>query len=284
MILCADDYGIAPGVSRGIRALAAAGRLSATSCMTLFPEWHAEAGRLGELLDRIDVGLHLTLTDHAPLGAMPKLAPGGRLPPLGRLIRLAHFGQLDRIEIADEIARQLDAFESALGRPPAFLDGHQHVHLLPVIRNSLLALFEQRLDKRTTWLRSCFEPAATILRRRCDVARALVIAHLGRPLLYRTAKAGITTNAGFSGVTSFRPSRAVDGDFAAYLAHTGRRPLLMCHPGEVDDVLAARDPVLAPREAELAYLASDRFAERLDQHHMVLARGPHPNDGHATPS
>ncbi|MEQ8393930.1 ChbG/HpnK family deacetylase [Thalassobaculum sp.] len=284
VILCADDYGIAPGVSRGIRALAAAGRLSATSCMALFPEWPAEAGKLGDLVDRIDVGLHLTLTDHPPLGAMPKLAPGGRLPPLGRLIRDTHLGRLDRAEISGEIGRQLDAFEAALGRPPAFIDGHQHVHLLPGVRDGVLALFDHRLDRRTTWLRSCFEPTATILRRRRDAARALVIAQLGRPLARVTAEAGIATNVGFSGVTSFRSNRAVDHDFAGYLDHTGSRPLVMCHPGEVDDLLAARDPVLASREAELAYLRSDLFAERMARHHMVLARGPHPDDRNAMPS
>ena len=88
VVLCADDYGIAPGVGRGIRALAAAGRLSATSCMTVFAEWCDEASRLADATDRIDVGLHLTLTDHAPLGG-PGRPVGGRpaRPTASRLER-----------------------------------------------------------------------------------------------------------------------------------------------------------------------------------------------------
>ena len=45
IVLCADDYGLAPGVSRAIRELLASGRLSATSCMVVYPEF-AEDGPL----------------------------------------------------------------------------------------------------------------------------------------------------------------------------------------------------------------------------------------------
>lgn len=274
LVLCADDYGLAPGVSRGIRNLAEAGRLSATSCMTVFPEWRDEASRLAAAVERIDVGLHLTLTDHAPLGAMPRLAPGGRLPALGRLIRLAHLRRIDRDELRGEIGRQLDAFETALGRPPDFIDGHQHVHVLPVIRDVVLGLFGSRLEAGRCWLRSCAEPVPRVLRRRTDVPRALVIAGLSGPLHRRAAAAGIATNQGFAGVTSFRPGREVEADFTAYISPAGRRPLVMCHPGEPDDVLARRDPVGAPRAAELAYLGGDRFARLLEDRGVMLARGP----------
>ncbi len=274
LVLCADDYGISPGVGRGIRALAAAGRLSATSCMTVFPEWRDEAPRLAEVSDRIGIGLHLTLTDHAPLGPMPRLAPGGRLPALGRLIRLAHTGRLDRTEIAGEIARQLDAFEAAIGRSPDFVDGHQHVHVLPTVRDAVLELFEGRLDPRRSWLRSCVEPTARILRRRVDASRALVIASLARPLHRHAARSGIPGNRGFAGVTSFRPGRSAEADFGAYLRYSGPRPLVMCHAGEPDDVLARRDPIVAARADEFRFLAGDRFAELLDEHGLQLVRDP----------
>ena len=43
--LCADDYGISPGVSKGIRDLVAQGRLNATSVMVVAPSFdRAEAG------------------------------------------------------------------------------------------------------------------------------------------------------------------------------------------------------------------------------------------------
>jgi len=42
IVLCADDYGIAPGVGRAIRDLLDRGRLSATSCMVVSPDFAAE--------------------------------------------------------------------------------------------------------------------------------------------------------------------------------------------------------------------------------------------------
>ena len=40
--LCADDYGIAPGVNRAIRELIAGGGLNATSVMVLSPNFNAD--------------------------------------------------------------------------------------------------------------------------------------------------------------------------------------------------------------------------------------------------
>ncbi len=44
IVLVADDYGLAPGIDRAIRTLIAAGKLSGTGCMTLFPEWPMRQG------------------------------------------------------------------------------------------------------------------------------------------------------------------------------------------------------------------------------------------------
>jgi len=72
--LCADDYGIAPGVNAAIRDLVARRRLNATSVMVLAPSFsRAEAHALAALNageQRVAIGLHLTLT--APLGPLTK--------------------------------------------------------------------------------------------------------------------------------------------------------------------------------------------------------------------
>ena len=81
-VLCADDFGLADGVSQGIVELAEAGRLSATGAMTNMPGWRRAAPDLKPLRGRIGIGLHLNLTAGSPLGAMPQLAPSGTFPPL----------------------------------------------------------------------------------------------------------------------------------------------------------------------------------------------------------
>lgn len=81
VILCADDFGLADGVSRGIVELAWKGRLSATGAMTNMPGWRRAAPDLKPLKDRIAVGLHLNFTVGVPLGEMPDLAADGVFPP-----------------------------------------------------------------------------------------------------------------------------------------------------------------------------------------------------------
>ena len=137
-ILCADDYGFSPGISSAIRDLIDRGRLSATSCMTMSPFWPDHASWLKPYADQVDVGLHLTLTDQRPLGPMPRTAPGDRFPPLRMLMRKALTRQLDQGEIDSELNRQLDAFERAFGRVPSHIDGHQHIHQLPVVRQAVI--------------------------------------------------------------------------------------------------------------------------------------------------
>jgi hypothetical protein len=47
--------------------------------------------------------------------------------------------------------------------------------------------------------------------------------------------------------------------------------VVMCHPGFVDDVLVALDPLTTMREAEHAYLAGDAFGELLAANKVTLS-------------
>jgi len=271
--LCADDYGLSPAVSEAIRELAAARRISAASAMTVFPEWAGEGARIRDVGGPIEWGLHLTLTDAAPLGPMPRLAPGGRLPALSRILALALTTGLPREEIAGEIARQLDAFEAATGFVPSFIDGHQHVHVLCGVREEVLALFGRRLDASRTWVRVCTSTVAAIARRGVARRRALIVDRLSRPLARMVRREAVAANDDFRGVNDLH-SLDVAPEFEAWLAGPGERPLIMCHPGRVDDRLASRDPVLARREAELAYLSGPRFADALAARDLAVAPLP----------
>jgi predicted glycoside hydrolase/deacetylase ChbG (UPF0249 family) len=274
-VLCADDFGLSEGVSRGILELAERSRLSATSCMTVAPGWPVHAVLLRPLIGRIDIGLHLTLTDQHPLGRMPRLAPDRRLPPLGRLIRLAWQGSLDPREIAAEIDRQLLAFEAATGRPPDFVDGHQHVHLLPVVREAVIQRLIRLAARAPVYVRSCWDPLLAILRRRVAVGKSLFLAALGRPLRREVQGTGIAMNDSFRGVRDFSSGIGFGRLFRRFLVGPGERPLVMCHPGHPDAELAALDPVVEQRRHELAYLASDSFLADLAAAGMRPARFAH---------
>jgi chitin disaccharide deacetylase len=129
-ILCADDFGLTPGVNEAILDLCARRRLSAVSAMVTAPAWRADATRLRDFgkASGVEVGIHLCFSEFPPLTPAPSLAPGGRPRGPGRLLAAILAGRLRRKEIAGEIARQIETFAGAVGRLPDFLDGHHHAH------------------------------------------------------------------------------------------------------------------------------------------------------------
>ncbi len=270
LIVVADDYGIAPGVSRGIRELAETGRLSATGAMTTMPHWPKAAEELKPLAGRFAVGLHLTLTDQKPLGPMPVLAPFGRLPSIATLTKQALLIGLPRNEIAAELNRQLDAFTAHFGRAPDFIDGHQHVHQLRDVRDVVIEVCATRLAPHGAWLRDCWDGIGTSFRRRSF--EGAMVAWLGRGLHRAAQKRGVKTNRGFSGVYPFGQIDLED-DLPRMLTGIGVEPLLMVHPGHPDDELAAVDGWVAPRGDEWTYLMSEAFPRDLEKLGLRVATG-----------
>lgn len=270
LALCADDYAISPAVSAGVREALAAGRLSATGAMTTRPGWPREAAPLKAALGAAEAGLHLNLTMAAPLGAMPDYAPDGALPPVGATIKRAVTGKLPLREIAAEIDRQLDAFEAAFGAPPDFVDGHQHVQALPGVRDALFDALAARGWTRRVWLRDSADALARIVRRGVETRKALTVAALARGFAAEARRRGFALNQGFSGFSAFDARRDFGADFARYLVAPGPGHLVMCHPGRVDEELAALDPVTASRPLELDFLLSERFPESLAAAAMTL--------------
>jgi chitin disaccharide deacetylase len=274
VILCADDFGLADGVSRGIVELAEMGRLSATGAMTNMPGWRRAARSLMPLRDRIAVGLHLNLTAGSPLGPMPRLTPSGRFPTLKDLLPKALKRQLPGSEIAEEISRQIDAFEEAFGDAPAFVDGHQHVHVLPAIRPALIQALKARGYAGRVWLRDPSDKAMAILRRPIGRNKALIVKSLARGFARSAHAAGFRTNRGFSGFAPLDLSVPVARVFEEAFSKLGAHPLVMCHPGYVDDELRALDPALESRVEELNYLKSDAFRDLLEERGLRLVPRP----------
>jgi predicted glycoside hydrolase/deacetylase ChbG (UPF0249 family) len=273
VVLCADDFGLTEGVSRAILDLARAGRISATSAMTSRPWWPRLASELAACGD-IGIGLHLNLTAGGPLGAMPEHAPQGSFMGLAPLLRGALLGRLQLQEIRAEIERQLSAFEAALGRPPDFVDGHQHVHVLPGIRRQLLATLQDRGLGGRVWLRDPSDRSTAILSRRVAATKALTVKAMAAGFARSAGRAGFSVNHGFSGFSPFDAGRDLATDFAGFLTQLGPQPVVMCHPGRVDAELRELDPVLEPREREYAFLSSGQFLDLVRASGVSLVARP----------
>ncbi len=103
LIITADDYGYHPAYDEGILEAARAGAIDSVSAFStrpgLEPEPLLESG--------VEVGLHLDLGE-----------PGDA----------SRAGDGERDDARAEVERQLEAFEAAFGKQPAYLDGHHHCH------------------------------------------------------------------------------------------------------------------------------------------------------------
>lgn len=237
--ICADDFGSFPGANGGILRLVELGRLGGVSCQVAGHAFADAAPALRERAGTVDAGLHLDL------------APGrGGLAPL---LARSHARALDGRAVAKRIGDQLDAFERALGRPPAFVDGHQHVHQLPVVREALLDALAVRYGRPGPLVRNTVP-----LRGRG--AKAFTIAVLGGFGLRRLLRArGLPHNADFAGVYGLDGRSDYRALFQGWLAGAADRTLFLCHPGlSADD---AGDPIGPARAAELAYLSSPALDE-----------------------
>jgi predicted glycoside hydrolase/deacetylase ChbG (UPF0249 family) len=137
LIVNADDFGRAPGVSRGIVAAYRDGIVTSTTLMVNLP-WSGEAERLARDVPGLAVGLHLSFCYGPPLAADVRslLGPDGLLDrDLSGLRERA-----DAADIAREAQAQLERFVALTGKLPTHLDSHQHVHTWPVAIPAVIEL------------------------------------------------------------------------------------------------------------------------------------------------
>lgn len=260
IVLVADDFAISDGVCDGIEQLARGRRLSGTSAIVTLPRWTEDGRRLTALRQFISIGLHINLTLGTPLGAMLSIAPTGVLPSLKSLVAAAMLRRIDRNELAAEIERQLDRFEAGTGHKPDHIDGHQHVHALPVVRDALTEVLQRRYEGRTLrpMVRNPVERLGSPSRAAGTQAKAAVLGGLAAGFGRCIIGAGFPVNDSFAGVTSFRDSEDdVHRDLTAAAHAKGTLHLVMCHPGVPTPELAALDRITERRAAELAVLGGD---------------------------
>ena len=270
IVVCADDYGLAPGVSKAIRELAARGRLNATSAMSVVPGFAAEARALvaTETPIRLQLGLHVTFTGpFKPLAASPLPTKDGNFPPLAPLLSPLARWRIDRRAVEAEITAQLTVFADAFGRPPDFVDGHQHVQLMPGVREGLLAAVARAAPK--AWVRQCGAASWRALLAADNKTRA--IAFLNRGFRRAAARAELACNPAFAGAYDFARHRDFAKLFSGFLDGLPEGGVIMCHPGHVDETLIARDRLTRPRESEYAYFASEKFPQALARSGATLS-------------
>jgi chitin disaccharide deacetylase len=269
--LCADDYGLSPGVNRAIRDLIERGRLNATTVMVVGPSvGRDEASALRSVAansSRCAIGLHITVTaPFRPLTMHFQPLEGGMFLAFPKLLRAGLLRRLDPEIIRAELLVQLAAFNEMFGRAPDFVDGHQHAQLFPQVRDAFLSAVKQAAPN--AWVRQGGRNQPLV--RRLGTPKALLLDILSAQFRRRAAHAGIAFNPGFAGAYDF----AQEPDFGMlmrqFLAELPDHGLIMCHPGFVDETLISLDPLTTQREHEHAFLGGEEFPRLLAASKVTL--------------
>jgi hypothetical protein len=235
MIVCADDFGLRPDIDEAILELCRFGKLSAVSCMTLFERCTRDnLQQLQEWREKVDIGLHLCFTAEPDAGHTPaksRFAFGS----FGSCWRAAQSKELLKQDVLTEIKAQYDLFLQKTGCPPAHIDGHLHVHQIPVIREALIEFLLDLPKTQQLYIRNTAQDLRLLWKNDLPVAKAAGIGLFGCWMNGRLRSRGIQTNRGFSGVYDFRNYN----QFPVYLprfakALTKPNGILVVHPGKTE--------------------------------------------------
>lgn len=119
LVVTADDFGLSRAVNRGVEAAATSGVVTSASLMVRRPHAADAVARAAALPD-LSLGLHLELASYEVRNGHWELSE--------QLVDLD-----DDAAIADELATQVDRFVELVGRLPAHLDSHHHLHREPPV-------------------------------------------------------------------------------------------------------------------------------------------------------
>jgi hypothetical protein len=221
IIVCADDFAISPEVSEGIALLAEQSRISATSVMSLSPHWPVTSSYLQKVKHQIDVGLHVDFTSEFSIRA-------GQGCSLSGLMLKSCLRALQPSIIEGALQQQLDLFEAHHGEPPKHIDGHQHVHQFPVIRDVLIKVLCSRYDAaHMPWLR-----IARIPKSQLNVKGAVINAMGGHALQQLAVQHHMPHSSYLTGIYDFEGDAQTYAQFLSKcLKNLPPNAVLMCHPG-----------------------------------------------------
>ncbi|XP_076021248.1 carbohydrate deacetylase [Genypterus blacodes] len=137
LVVTGDDFGYCPRRNKGIVDCFQAGGISSVSLLVN----GSAAKDAADLAKRhnIPIGLHVNLSEGVPV--CPSLRMGSTLITPGGFFhgkmgfrQALQRGQLIMAEVELELRAQVRLFKELTGHLPYHMDGHQHIHVLPEVR------------------------------------------------------------------------------------------------------------------------------------------------------
>lgn len=163
LVITADDYGVNAARTSGIAEHTAF--ISRTSLL-VNGEDSRRAARLAEV-HGLSTGLHFNITEGRPTSSTESpLVQGGRFRgKVGALRLLTGQQSTEAVRLTlkeavkQELLAQLSEFYTLTGRRQVWLDGHHHIHVLPIVVDAVAEVFSASdTSFRLTGLRVPWDP------------------------------------------------------------------------------------------------------------------------------
>lgn len=277
LIVNADDFGMSPGVNRGVLDSHLRGIVTSTSVMVNMPDTDAAIAAADQDAPNLGLGLHLNLTHGRPI---EKLARVTSLVDGDGCFRAAPLwvGEPETLrpeEVREELAAQFDRFVELTDRFPDHLDSHHFItffnvhafgamldlaecHGIP-IRNPHPFLDQGRISEFCADIRAQNNgngPTEDDIAGLAERLRTLSDNHprVGRPAAFdrRFYGSGATIEQLVATLDTLGPGLTE----------------LMCHPGYATDPLD--DDYREQRERELSVLTDHRVRAALERNRISL--------------
>jgi hopanoid biosynthesis associated protein HpnK len=278
LIINADDFGLTPGVNRGIAEAHANGIVTSATLMANSRAF-ADAVERAKAQPRLSVGCHVVLVDGEPLLPANRiaglLAGDSRFPAgFGDIARAALRRNFNVDEVEAEVTAQIRRVQNS-GLRVTHVDSHKHVHMLPSVGAAIIRA-ARACGVRA--IRNPFVPVKPLalahLTRRPQLwkryAQTRILRRYQRQFLTQVAEAGMHSPDGSFGVIS---TGALDGKL--FRAIIGSVPEgtweFVCHPGYIDNELETiRTRLRESREREREVLTSNDARAALADRHIEL--------------
>ncbi|MFA5060532.1 MAG: ChbG/HpnK family deacetylase [Candidatus Omnitrophota bacterium] len=272
LIINADDAGIDIGRNQGIFEAVQKGVVTSISLIVGQAGWQDALSQIRKN-SNVGVGLHFNLTAGKPIaqGLKTIVKPDGCFFNKFELWQRSVDGVIDSDEVAREFYAQLDAFKKA-GLKLSHVDGHNHVHLLPCVRDGFLKAAPAR-----SWVRLPFEhskdsrnPLKEDAYSVYNNAEFLVpAANFLSQEAFGIWKDRFRYIDDFSG-TLLTPYPTLEGFKKAVTELRGNVCELMCHPGGKPQSDAVNFSKLMERQKEFQILTSTSFKGFLNEQNIHL--------------
>jgi chitin disaccharide deacetylase len=269
LIVNADDFGMAPGVNRGILELHAAEVLTSATLMARAAGTE-EAVNMALAMPTLGVGCHIVLVDGTPASdprSIPSLidsTTGTLHPSLGAYLKRLYTARIRAAEIEAEAAAQIALLQS-YGLRLTHVDTHKHLHMFPQVLRPVLRAARFAGIRA---VRNPFEPLwsinATAVAPEMRRAEVLLLRRLEPRFRRIVAQEGFVTTDGSIGVlaTGTLNLSVVHALISAMPEGTFE---FVSHPGYRDEALSrANTRLLESREIERNALVAIKGYSGLD--------------------